>query len=145
MYAKYSYLQEYPTRINSVVSRRLIIIMQIDSADTCMIQTVYLLRRFDNYSQLKFCVYHTDYIYNGTPPDWLDEVGHRRPLGHRSVIVMYLSEDSEVSLEVLTEVEDSSHVATPVAVVGRRPDSDKVAVGKVVLVTFVDKLVGTAD
>jgi hypothetical protein len=51
----------------------------------------------------------------------------------------------EFRLQILAQVHDRRDVSAAVAVVGRGPDGDDVFVLEVVLVAFVDKLVGTCN
>jgi len=59
-------------------------------------------------------------------------------IGHRA-------ENLEIWLEILAEGHDGRDVAAAVAVVGRGPDGDNFLGLEVVLVAFVDELVGAGD
>lgn len=65
--------------------------------------------------------------------------------GHGAAVIRHGAEDLELGLQVFAEVHDGSDVAAAVAVVGGGPHGDDVFVFEVVLVAFVDELVGAGD
>jgi hypothetical protein len=64
---------------------------------------------------------------------------------HSTPVIRHGAEDFEVRLEIFAERHDGGDVAAAVAVVGRRPDGDDFLRLEVVLVAFVDQLVGAGD
>jgi hypothetical protein len=60
-------------------------------------------------------------------------------------VVGHGGEDLELRLQVLTEIHNGRDVSAAVAVVGRGPDGDDVFVLEVVLVAFVDELMGASN
>jgi len=60
-------------------------------------------------------------------------------------VIGHSGEDRKVRLEVLAQRHDAGDVSAAVAVVRGGPDGDDVLVLEVVLVAFVDELVGARD
>lgn len=75
----------------------------------------------------------------------LQEIGHGGAGRDGSLVVGDGIEDLELPVQVLVQGQDGGHIATPVAVVGSRPDSHEVLLVKHVLVALLDQLMGTAD
>ena len=81
------------------------------------------------------------------PRCWLHKVGHEGApfAAGRGVWLLYIVKEKKVSNELVVEREYGSDIAAAIAVVWRRPDCDKVFLGKVVLVTLHHQLVRSTD
>ena len=64
---------------------------------------------------------------------------------HMPLVIWHGREDAELGAEVVVHRHDRSHITASVAVVGRRPDSHRILVGKHVLVTLLNELMRTAN
>ena len=64
---------------------------------------------------------------------------------HVSLIVADGAEELESRFEVISNLANGGQVTTSVAVVWGTPDSHDVLVGEVILISFVDQLVGARD
>jgi hypothetical protein len=64
---------------------------------------------------------------------------------HRPLMIRHRTKDLELRLQVFREIHYRRDVSAAVAVIWRRPDGDDILVFEVVLVAFVDELMGAGD